>query len=152
VVESDAEFLQRSQIVHIGQLLAQRCKNGPVPIALIGAESLFQARVEIGAEPIVVEKRVVDIEQEHDLAFAQHGAVSSGLGSCQPSSPATTARAAAGPQVPGSYSATGTELWSIGSTTRHAASTPSSRVKSEASPRMASPSSRSYGDFSPAGE
>src|SRR5437016_4491280 len=101
VVESDAEFLQCSQIVHIGKLFAQRSKNGPVSIALIGAEGLFQAGAEIRAETIIVEKRVVDIEQEHDLLFAQHGAVSSGLGSCQPSSPATTARAAAGPQVPG---------------------------------------------------
>src|SRR5207253_1929991 len=129
-----------------------RRENGPIAIALTGAEGLFQACAEIRAEPIVVEKRVIDIQQEHDLAFAQHGAVSSGLGSCQPSSPVTTARAPAGPQVPGSYSATGTELWSIGSTTRHAASTPSSRVKSAASPRMASPSRRSYGDFSPEGE
>ena len=91
---------------------------------------------EIRAEAIVVEQRVVDIEQEHDTTpiLNQHGRVSSGFGSCQPSSPATTARAAAGPQASGSYSATGTALSSIGSTTRHAASTTSSRVKSVASP------------------
>ena len=63
---------------------------------------------EVGAEAIVVEQRVVDVEQEHDrrIGSLSTGGVSSGVGSCQPSSPATTARAAAGPQVPGSYTAT----------------------------------------------
>src|ERR1700692_2885896 len=107
---------------------------------------------EIRNETIVVEKRIVDIEQEHDVTFVQHGRDSSGFGSCQPSWLATMARAATGPQGPGSYSATGAALVTIGSTTRHAASTPSSLVKSEASPRMASPSRRSYGDLSPATE
>src|SRR5215510_9930720 len=76
---------------------------------------------------------------------AQRGAVASALGSCQPSSPATTFRAADGPHVPGRYSAGAVVLPRMGSTTRQASSTPSSLMNRDASPRIASPSSRSYG-------
>lgn len=46
------------------------------------AEAFCQMPSEVRNETIVVEKRVVDIEQENDVAFVQHGRA--------PASPCTT--------------------------------------------------------------
>src|SRR5262249_18003153 len=64
--------------------------------------------------------------------------------------PAMRLSASDGPQVPGAYSWTGEAVPRIGSTMRHASSTASSREKSVASPRAASPRRRSYGSMSSA--
>src|SRR5207244_758477 len=77
VVEPDTEFLQRAQIIDIRELLAQRGQNGPISIAPIGAEGLFQAYAESGDEPTGAHKGLVDVQQEHGLACAQPGAVAS---------------------------------------------------------------------------
>src|SRR5439155_1003528 len=65
-----------------------------------------------------------------------HGAPPTGA--CQPPTSVVSASASAGPHAPGAYSRTGVESSRIGWTTRHAASTPSSRAKSIASPAIAS--------------
>src|SRR5438445_3334487 len=72
----------------------------------------------------------------------------SNLGLCQPPSPAMIWSASIGPHVFGSYSWTGVAFLNTGSTALHAASTPPSRTNNVASPRMASPSRRSYGVIS----
>src|SRR5690348_11042128 len=96
---------------------------------------------------IAIQERVVHVQQKHDLAGRAH-ADSSSFGLCQPPSPAMIPSASGGPHVFGSYSASGVALPRIGSITRQAASTPSSRANSETSPRIASPSNRSYGIIS----
>src|SRR5438477_12645140 len=70
-------------------------------------------------------------------------------GLCQPPASATMASAALGPQDPASYSSGRVGISRDGSTTRHAASTPSSRANSMPSPRMASPIRRSYASIPP---
>jgi hypothetical protein len=62
---------------------------------------------------------------------------------CQPAVPAAMRSVSAGPQLPGSYSSTGTLACSVGSTNCQAVSTRSCRANSVASPIIASPSRRS---------
>src|SRR6516164_556324 len=57
-----------------------------------------------------------------------------GTGFCQPPSRSMICSASGGPQVFGAYVWTGVTFPSTGSTTAHAASTESSRTKSDASP------------------
>src|SRR5215210_3058242 len=96
---------------------------------------------EIVLHAVVVEQRVVDIQQEDDIVRSAHAAAihdaqscdpgcccSTGL--CQQPSLSTINSASGGPHVPGSYSRTGAISSRMGSTTRHAASTQSSRVNS----------------------
>src|SRR5262249_34015292 len=79
-----------------------------------------------------------------------HGTAGEPSGACQPPTSAVSAAASSGPHVPGAYSRTGVRSSRIGCTTLHAASTPSSRAKSVASPAIASTRSRSYASSSSA--
>src|ERR1700691_183275 len=145
IVQPRAEGLQACQVIGDPEPLAQLGKDAEIALARGRAEMQFEARSQVGREAIVVEQRIVDIEQEH----GQHGDEASTCGSCQVAPSTMISALEGGPQLPGSYSVTGRSPLSKGSTTRHAASTLSSCVNSEVSPWMASPSSRSYGDFSP---
>jgi hypothetical protein len=102
VFEPESETLQRGQVVRVAGLVAHGRVQRPVAVALLRTERLLEMRGEIRAEAVVVEQRVVDVEQPHRRRLAQHGGLFSGAGSCQPSSPANTAAAVAGPHVPGS--------------------------------------------------
>src|SRR3989442_2350724 len=64
-------------------------------------------------------------------------------GECQPPTSAVSALASSGPHVPAAYARTAVGSSRIGCTTCHAASTPSSRAKSIASPAIASTRRRS---------
>ena len=57
-------------------------------------------RAEIGLDPVVVQKRVVGVEQEDDVVHRVHPAVS-GFGFRHGPSAPISASAAAGPQLPG---------------------------------------------------
>src|ERR1700723_299596 len=143
IVQSGAKYLQASQVVGKPQLFAQTAEDGPITRAFRGAESLCQAVAEICGKAIVVQQGVVHVQQKNRLPGVQHGEDLSVTGSCQVSPSFTISAEAPGPQVPGSYSSTGVPAVHTGSTTRQAASTLSSWVNSEVSPRMASPSRRS---------
>src|ERR1700676_2970707 len=106
VIESAAKCLQASQVIGQSELFAQLRENRPIAPAFDRTERLFQARAEIRAEAVVVQQRVVHIQQKNNLLVVQHGKDFSGWGSCQ-LSPLPSRLAAAGPHVPGSYSSTG---------------------------------------------
>lgn len=63
----DAIALQRTEIVSIPQLCEQILENGPVPITTSGSVLVLEMGFDIGLDVIVVEKRIVDIDQEDDL-------------------------------------------------------------------------------------
>src|SRR5271165_4345885 len=148
VIEAGSKLLQAAQVIRQTERLAPAAENVPVASALRRTEGKFQPVAKLRRETIVIEQRIVHIEQKYHRAGVQHGEVFSMSGSCQVSSPSTIFAAAAGPHVPGSYSMTGGLAVRMGSITCQAASTLSSWVNSARSPRMASPSRRSYGDFS----
>ena len=102
VVEARAEALQRGEVVGDAGFLAHRCVQCPIAVALRDAESALEMRTEVGAEAVVVEQRVVHVEQPYGRCVVQHGGLFSLTGSRQPSSPANKFPASAGPQVPGS--------------------------------------------------
>src|SRR6185437_4136814 len=148
VVTFQPELLDRAKVVGIAELLTQGFVQVPVRLRRLRAEQFRDVRVEIRLHLVVVEQRVVDIEQEHQGRGCVHSlpfVAGSTLGSFQPPASAISASACFGPQVPGLYLCTGTLSPMIGSSTRHASSTQSSRVNSAESPSIASPSSRSYG-------
>src|SRR3982074_2620144 len=143
VVETGAKCLQAAQVIGKPLLLAQSAEDRPVARTLGSAERQFQTVAEICGKAVVVQQGVVHVQQKNDSGAGQHGEDVSGSGSCHASASLTTSFAAEGPQVPDSYSSTGLPAVNTGATTRHAASTESSWVNSEVSPRMASPSRRS---------
>ena len=69
----------------------------PIAVALRDAESALEMRTEVGGEAVVVEQRVVDVEQPYGRCVVQHGGLFSLTGSRQPSSPANKFAASAGP-------------------------------------------------------
>ena len=59
--------LQGAQVVRIAQLGAQRFEYRPVPIPACGAEFALEMVPEVVLHAVVVEQRVVHVEQEHKL-------------------------------------------------------------------------------------
>lgn len=68
----DAIALQRTEIVSIPQLCEQILENGPVPITTSGSVLVLEMGFDIGLDVIVVEKRIVDIDQEDDLIYRSY--------------------------------------------------------------------------------
>jgi len=64
---AEAVALQRAQIVRVAQLGAQRFEDCPVAIAARDAELALEMTPEIVLHAVVVEQRVVTIEQKHDV-------------------------------------------------------------------------------------
>src|SRR6185437_2938999 len=146
VAATHAELLHRTEVIGVADPVAQRFVDFAIELAASLAEYVRDVRVEVGVEGVVVQQRVVHVEQEHEVARGVHFAgVLLTTGSCQPPSAAISLSEAAGPQLPDSYWMTFSASSSAGSMIRHAASMPSSRPNSSASPRSASPSSRAYG-------
>src|ERR1700680_738229 len=106
VIESTAKYLQPSQVTGQSELFAQLREDRPIAPAFDRTKRLFQARAEIRAEAVVVEQRVVHIQQKNNLLVVQHGKDFSGTGSCQ-LSPLTSRLRGRGTHAPGSYSDTG---------------------------------------------
>lgn len=68
----DAIALQRTEIVSIPKLCEQILENGPVPITTSGSVLVLEMGFDIGLDVIVVEKRIVDIDQEDDLIYRSY--------------------------------------------------------------------------------
>jgi hypothetical protein len=102
VVEAGAESLQCCKIVGDAGFLAQRRIERPVAVALRNAKRGREMFTKVGGEAVVVEQRVVDVEQPYRRRIVQHGGLFSATGLRQPSSPVNTPSASPGPHVPGS--------------------------------------------------
>ena len=100
VIESGAKRLQAPQVIRDAEFRAQLLEDLPVALAMIRAERSFQPGAEPDRELVVVEERIVHVQQEHDLVCVQHGAEVSATGLCQVSSPSMILSASAGPQLP----------------------------------------------------
>ena len=68
----DPVALQRAQVVGVAELGAQRLEDRPVALLQHGPDRAREVTLEIGGDPIVVEQRVVDVEQEHDPISIRH--------------------------------------------------------------------------------
>src|ERR1700758_2501690 len=63
----DTVSLQSTEIVPIPQFSEQVLENCPVPIATGGTVPALEVGLDVGLDVVVVEKRIVDIDQEDDL-------------------------------------------------------------------------------------
>ena len=132
---------ERAEIVGIAEFRPQRLEDRPVAVAGVRAEGRCEMRAEVVLDPVIVQQRVVDVEQEDNVVHRdQPGA--DGWGFRHGPSDPISASAPAGPQLPGSYCWQGGGEASTGSTIRHCASTTSCLENSSPSPRIASPSRR----------
>jgi hypothetical protein len=61
--------LQCAQVVRVTEIRAQRLQDCPVSIPVLRAELAFEMSSEIDLHAIVVEQRVVAVEQEHDVIW-----------------------------------------------------------------------------------
>jgi hypothetical protein len=142
-----AVALQRAEVVGIAELAAQALELDPVAVGARRTELAHQVLAQVGDDAVVVEQRVVDVEQEDDVVRRRlrrprnRSPSPSALGSARLSrsgEPALPARGRAsrrrrrsarrrppGPQLPGAYGSAGAWSASTGSTTAQAASTAS---------------------------
>ncbi len=72
--------LQRAEVVRVTQLGAQVFEDPPVSIAALQTELACKMRAEIVLHAIVVEQRVVAVEQEYDVIGHFHAAASVAAG------------------------------------------------------------------------
>jgi hypothetical protein len=68
----DPVALQCAQVVDVSKLLPQFFKNVPVAVARGGPVCLRQMLLQIGLHAVVVDQRVVDVEQEDDTGRLGH--------------------------------------------------------------------------------
>ena len=92
--------LERAEVVRIAEFAAQLFEYRPVAIPRRLSVACSDVGAEVVLDPVVVQKRVVDVEQEDEIVHDVHPAV--GLGFSQGPSAPMSASAAAGPQVAGS--------------------------------------------------
>ena len=64
--------LQRTEIIGVAKFVDQLLQDFPVSVARGGPVTLRQMFAEMGLNPIVVEQRVVDVEQKDDAGFVGH--------------------------------------------------------------------------------
>ena len=64
----DAVALQCSQVVGVAELDAQRFEDGPVSLLALDPDLADEIPLQVGGNPVVVEQRVIDVEQEYDPA------------------------------------------------------------------------------------
>jgi len=64
--------LQRTQIIDVSQFAAQLLKNYPVSVASDDPVRLFQVLFKMSLHAIVVDERVVNVEQEDDVRHFAH--------------------------------------------------------------------------------
>src|SRR5215472_8307032 len=64
--------LQRTQIIDVSQFAAQLLKNFPVSVASDDPVRLFQVLFKMSLHAIVVDERVVNVEQEDDVRHFAH--------------------------------------------------------------------------------
>jgi hypothetical protein len=64
------EPLQRAEVVRIAELLAEQLELVPVALLTLRAEFVGQVAPQVGGDAVVVEQRVVDVEQEDGVRDA----------------------------------------------------------------------------------
>ena len=64
--------LQRAQVVGVAQLAPQLFENRPVPLLPLASDLALEVAPEIGRDVIVVDQRVVDVDQEDDPMARGH--------------------------------------------------------------------------------
>src|SRR5947208_2872832 len=64
--------LQRAQVVRVAQLGPQLFEDGPVPLLPLAADLALEVSLEIGGDVIVVDERVVHVDQEYDRMRGTH--------------------------------------------------------------------------------
>src|SRR5207247_9244785 len=75
--------LQRAQVVRVAQLGPQLFEDGPVPLLPLAADLALEVSLEIGGDVIVVDERVVHVDQEYDRMRATHRLIPwTGTGLC----------------------------------------------------------------------
>jgi hypothetical protein len=74
VIETAAEILQGSKVIGEPKRFAPPAKNLPVASTLGGAERALQAIAQILRETVVVQQRVVHVQEKYDFIVVQHGA------------------------------------------------------------------------------
>ena len=65
----DAVTLQGAQVIGVAEFLSQLLEDRPVALLRIGADLARQMAPQVVGYAVVVEQRVVDVEQEHDRAW-----------------------------------------------------------------------------------
>src|SRR5262249_6835658 len=99
----DPESLQGAEVVRIPQLLADLLEQLPVPILLILADGPPEMPAHVGDDVVVVEERVVDVEERHHRG-ARHRALYSTASALAPPpearAPPTGATAGIRPPTP----------------------------------------------------
>ena len=73
-----AVALQRAEVVGVAELAAQRLELDPVAIGARDAELAHEVLAQVGDDAVVVEQRVVDVEQEDDVVRLRRRASSAG--------------------------------------------------------------------------
>ena len=68
----DPVTLQRAQVVDVSELVPQVFKKFPVPVASGGPICLLQVLFQMGLHSIVIDERVVDVEQEDNIGRIGH--------------------------------------------------------------------------------
>src|SRR5262245_46702556 len=69
----DAVALQRTEVVGVAQFRAKLLEDLPVAPLAVGPRRLQEMTPQIGDHRVVVEQRVVDVEQKDDVAHAASG-------------------------------------------------------------------------------
>src|SRR2546428_581001 len=64
--------LQRAQVVRVAQLGPQLFEDGPVPLLPLASDLALEVALEIGRDVIVVDQRVVHVDQEDDPMARGH--------------------------------------------------------------------------------
>src|SRR3954462_12508517 len=67
VVQLEPVALQCPEVIDVPQLHAQRLEDLTVTVAARSAERLLQMILQVAEYPVVVEKRVVDVEEKGDV-------------------------------------------------------------------------------------
>src|SRR5262249_43329772 len=63
---------QRAEVIGIAELAPQLLKDFPVPVARHRAVGLLEMLAQMSLHAIVVDQRVVDVEQENDVGRFVH--------------------------------------------------------------------------------
>ena len=64
--------LQRAQVVGVPELTPQFFEHGPVSLLPLAADRALEVALEIRGDVIVVDQRVVHVDQEDDLMARGH--------------------------------------------------------------------------------
>ena len=67
------ETLQRSQVIDVSQFFPQFFKDFPIPVASGDSICLLEMLFKVGLHAIVVDERIIDVEEEDGVRRAHSG-------------------------------------------------------------------------------